>query len=165
MNFKEEVRNYLRIEGTINEMKADTRRKMAGALAALSIGATGLHAQDVDKRSVNEWQTISYLQKVDNFPMPKTKLEAWNDYNKCEKAAREFCTKTDELSEWYDQFVSRVLKGKIGTPSYHDLNDAKEAEKLMDEYLASEEFKEEKDEEKIELAKLLLYYISLLGKE
>ena len=47
MNFKEEVKLYLG-QTTLYEMKSDTRRKLAGAMAALSIGAAGLHGQGKD---------------------------------------------------------------------------------------------------------------------
>ena len=75
MNFKEEVRTYLGIDGMLTEMKSDTRRKLAGAMAALSIGAAGLHGQgkDIPKQpskvreltadELNAWDKASKKEK------------------------------------------------------------------------------------------------------
>lgn len=75
MNFKEEVRTYLGIDGMLTEMKSDTRRKLAGAMAALSIGAAGLHGQGKD------------IPKLPSKVRELTtdELNAWDKANKKEK--------------------------------------------------------------------------------
>lgn len=137
MNFKEEVRTYLGIDGMLTEMKSDTRRKLAGAMAALSIGAAGLHAQDAEEDYPKGFKPIEVVSpsKFDTAPMPKTKQEVQDAKYALADKFLDYIKVDDDVWNFYVEFQAKFH----GIRLIKNLEELKKYEDLLDELSKDDE--------------------------